>query len=68
MDWANLCIAFLIEDENQEGKDGSYIECYMKENKDSSIELAREHVIKLIEDDDKQSLPILQEYIKSMLL
>ncbi|KAH0721426.1 hypothetical protein KY284_006456, partial [Solanum tuberosum] len=93
------------KDENQEGKDGSYIECYMKENKDASIELAREHVIKLIEDewkklnkehlhlmispssrsfskaslnsarmvplmysyDDNQSLPILQEYIKSML-
>lgn len=92
------------KDENQEGNDGSYIECYMKENKDVSIELAREHVIKLIEDkwkqlnneyfhlmspssrsfskaslnstrmvplmynyDDKQSLPILQEYIKSML-
>ncbi|KAH0753100.1 hypothetical protein KY285_006248 [Solanum tuberosum] len=92
------------KDENQEGKDGSYIECYMKENKDASIELAREHVINLIEDewkklnkehlhlmspssrsfskaslnsarmvplmysyDDNQSLPILQEYIKSML-
>ncbi|KAG5578766.1 hypothetical protein H5410_049393 [Solanum commersonii] len=92
------------KDENQEGKDGSYIECYMKENKDASIELAREHVINLIEDewkklnkehlllmspssrsfskaslnsarmvplmysyDHKQSLPILQEYIKSML-
>ncbi|NP_001307264.1 (3S,6E)-nerolidol synthase 1-like [Solanum lycopersicum] len=92
------------KDENQEGKDGSYVEYYMKENKDSSMELAREHVIKLIEDewkqlnkehfclmsqstrsfskaslnsarmvslmysyDDKQSLPILQEYIKSML-
>ncbi|KAK4723291.1 hypothetical protein R3W88_026070 [Solanum pinnatisectum] len=41
------------KDENQEGKDGSYIECYMKENKDASIKLAREHVIKLIEDEWK---------------
>ncbi|XP_055807876.1 (3S,6E)-nerolidol synthase 1-like [Solanum dulcamara] len=92
------------KDENQEGNDGSYIECYMKENKDASIELAREHVLKLIEDEwkqlnkeyfclmspssrsfskaslnsarmvplmygyaDNQSLPVLQEYIKSML-
>lgn len=92
------------KDENQEGTDGSYIEYYMKENKDASIELARKHVINLIEDewkklnkehlslmtksstsfskaslnsarmvplmydyDDNQSLPILQEYIKSML-
>ncbi|CAN4117427.1 unnamed protein product [Withania somnifera] len=92
------------KDENQEGNDGSYIEYYMKENKDASLELGREHVIKLIEEewkqlnkehlrltnqslgsfskaslnsarmvplmynyDDKQSLPVLQEYIKSML-
>lgn len=92
------------KDENQEGNDGSYIECYMKGNKDASLELAREHVVNLIEDewkqlnkehlrlmsrslgsfskaslnsarmvplmysyDDKQSLSVLQEYIKSML-
>ncbi|KAM3204425.1 hypothetical protein P3L10_027834 [Capsicum annuum] len=99
--WDDLGAA---KDENQEGTDGSYIECYIKENKDASLELAREHVIKLIEDewkqlnkehlrlmsrssrsfskaslnsarmvplmynyDDNQSLPVLQEYIKSML-
>ncbi|KAM3343691.1 (3S,6E)-nerolidol synthase 1-like [Capsicum galapagoense] len=99
--WDDLGTA---KDENQEGTDGSYIECYIKENKDASLELAREHVIKLIEDewkqlnkehlrlmsrssrsfskaslnsarmvplmynyDDNQSLPVLQEYIKSML-
>ncbi|XP_009626821.1 (3S,6E)-nerolidol synthase 1 [Nicotiana tabacum] len=91
------------KDENQEGNDGSYIECYMKGQKIASFELARNHVFKLIEDewkqlnkehlrlsrslgsftkallnfarmvplmynyDDKHSLPILQEYIKSML-
>lgn len=92
-----------MQDENQEGNDGSYIECYMKGQKIASFELARNHVFKLIEDewkqlnkehlrlsrslgsftkallnfarmvplmynyDDKHSLPILQEYIKSML-
>ncbi|MCD9641438.1 hypothetical protein HAX54_027621 [Datura stramonium] len=92
------------KDEKQEGNDGSYVECYMKGQKDVSLELAREHVLKLIEDswkqlnkqhlhlmnrsagsfskaslnlvrmiplmynyDDKQSLPVLQEYINSML-
>ncbi|TMW87282.1 hypothetical protein EJD97_020151 [Solanum chilense] len=93
------------KDENQEGNDGSYLECYLKEQKDGSMELAREYVVKLIENewkklnkeslhlmsqpnlrsfskislnfarmiplmydyDDNQSLPILQEYIKSML-
>ena len=94
-----------MQDENQEGNDGSYLECYLKEQKDGSMELAREYVVKLIENewkklnkeslhlmsqpnlrsfskislnfarmiplmydyDDNQSLPILQEYIKSML-
>ncbi|CAN4117478.1 unnamed protein product [Withania somnifera] len=42
------------KDENQEGNDGSYIEYYMKENKDASLELGREHVIKLIEEEWKQ--------------
>ncbi|XP_055808840.1 (3S,6E)-nerolidol synthase 1-like [Solanum dulcamara] len=42
------------KDENQEGNDGSYVECYMKVNKDASILSAREHVIKLIEDEWKQ--------------
>ncbi|MCD9637563.1 hypothetical protein HAX54_020930, partial [Datura stramonium] len=91
-------------DEQQEGNDGSYVECYMKGQKDVSLELAREHVLKLIEDewkqlnkqhlhlmnrsagsfskaslnlvrmvpllynyDDRQSLPVLQKYINSML-
>ncbi|TMW83176.1 hypothetical protein EJD97_002621 [Solanum chilense] len=42
------------KDENQEGNDGSYIECYMKGQKNASIELAREYVVKLIEDEWKQ--------------
>ncbi|KAH0719652.1 hypothetical protein KY285_004488 [Solanum tuberosum] len=42
------------KDENQEGNDGSYIECYMKGQKNGSIELAREYVVKQIEDEWKQ--------------
>ncbi|KAG5578775.1 hypothetical protein H5410_049402 [Solanum commersonii] len=41
-------------DENQEGNDGSYIECYMKGQKNGSIGLAREYVVKQIEDEWKQ--------------
>nr|CAD1840567.1 unnamed protein product [Ananas comosus var. bracteatus] len=36
------------KDENQEGFDGSYIECYMKENPHCSTHNAREHVMHLI--------------------
>uniref|UniRef100_M1ASN4 Linalool synthase n=1 Tax=Solanum tuberosum TaxID=4113 RepID=M1ASN4_SOLTU len=42
------------KDENQEGNDGSYIECYMKGQKNGSIELTREYVVKQIEDEWKQ--------------
>ncbi|KAF8392880.1 hypothetical protein HHK36_001474 [Tetracentron sinense] len=37
-------------DENQEGYDGSYIECYMKEHRGSSFEDAREHTFGMISD------------------
>ncbi|XP_073010336.1 (3S,6E)-nerolidol synthase 1 isoform X2 [Typha latifolia] len=36
------------KDENQEGFDGSYIDCYMKENPQCSVDDAREHVMDLI--------------------
>ncbi|XP_015886715.3 (3S,6E)-nerolidol synthase 1 [Ziziphus jujuba] len=42
------------EDENQDGQDGSYVECYMKENHGSSVGEAREHVIQMITKTWKQ--------------
>nr|XP_017217934.1 PREDICTED: (3S,6E)-nerolidol synthase 1-like [Daucus carota subsp. sativus] len=38
------------KDENQDGKDGSYVACYMKEHKEASIENAREQVSKMISE------------------
>ncbi|XP_039061755.1 (3S,6E)-nerolidol synthase 1-like isoform X2 [Hibiscus syriacus] len=91
------------KDENQNGHDGSYVDCYMKEHQDIEIESARQHVIDMISDawkalnqeclsresfsmtfckaslniarmvplmysyDEKQRLPSLDEYIKSLL-
>ncbi|KAK0602353.1 hypothetical protein LWI29_032564 [Acer saccharum] len=90
-------------DENQEGKDGSYMYYYMKEHQDSTAEDARKHAVSKISDawkglnkeclspnpfstsftraslnlarmvplmygyDDNQRLPILEQYIKSLL-
>lgn len=42
------------KDENQQGHDGSFIECYRKEHEDSTIENAREHVRKLIANSWKE--------------
>ncbi|KAK0579101.1 hypothetical protein LWI29_021112 [Acer saccharum] len=92
-----------LQDENQEGKDGSYIYYYMKEHQDSTAEDARKHAVGKISDawkglnkeclspnpfstsftraslnlarmvplmygyDDNQRLPILEQYIKSLL-
>ncbi|KAL5731038.1 hypothetical protein ACHQM5_003801 [Ranunculus cassubicifolius] len=36
------------KDENQNGYDGSYIDCYLKDHKEATLESAREHVISLI--------------------
>ncbi|CAL9167758.1 unnamed protein product [Musa hybrid cultivar] len=36
------------KDEKQEGFDGSYLECFMKENPQCSVESAREHVMQMI--------------------
>ncbi|KAL1191694.1 S-(+)-linalool synthase [Cardamine amara subsp. amara] len=36
------------KDENQDGIDGSYVECYLNEHKGSTIDEARTHVIKKI--------------------
>ncbi|GMP72795.1 hypothetical protein CsSME_00030708 [Camellia sinensis var. sinensis] len=90
------------KDENQDGKDGSYVQCYMKENNCSAVDTARKQVIHMISQawkslnkeclspnpfspaftkgslniarmvplmysyDDKQNLPVLEEYMKSM--
>ncbi|KAG6573224.1 hypothetical protein SDJN03_27111, partial [Cucurbita argyrosperma subsp. sororia] len=36
------------KDENQDGHDGSYVNYYMKDNKDASIESSRQHIANLI--------------------
>ncbi|GAB4831040.1 hypothetical protein Ancab_005054 [Ancistrocladus abbreviatus] len=38
------------QDENQDGKDGSFVECYMEEHGGSSVASAREHVTHMISD------------------
>ncbi|KAA3478839.1 (3S,6E)-nerolidol synthase 1 [Gossypium australe] len=38
------------KDENQDGHDGSYIDCYMKENQGIEVENARKHVINMIDN------------------
>ncbi|PIA58446.1 hypothetical protein AQUCO_00500402v1 [Aquilegia coerulea] len=43
--WDDLGTA---KDENQQGHDGSYIECYMNEHKNSTMESAREYVANMI--------------------
>nr|QBC98226.1 chloroplast nerolidol/linalool synthase [Jasminum sambac] len=93
------------KDENQDGSDGSYIECYMKEHEGISFDDGRKLVLDMISSewkrlnkeyfrlnrssstsyfakaalnfarmipimysyDEKQRLPLLDEYIKSML-
>ncbi|XP_050222326.1 probable terpene synthase 13 [Mercurialis annua] len=42
------------KDEYQDGNDGSYVECYMKENAGCSVENARKEVNKMISDAWKQ--------------
>ena len=38
------------QDENQDGHDGSYVECYLKEHRGSSVENARQIVAHMISD------------------
>ncbi|KAJ6893302.1 hypothetical protein NC652_027356 [Populus alba x Populus x berolinensis] len=38
------------KDENQDGHDGSYVECYLRENEGSSFEDARKQVLHMISD------------------
>ncbi|GMI77555.1 terpene synthase 14, TERPENE SYNTHASE 14 [Hibiscus trionum] len=38
------------KDENQDGHDGSYIDCYMKENQGIEVESARQHATDMISD------------------
>ncbi|GFP79092.1 tricyclene synthase oc15 chloroplastic, partial [Phtheirospermum japonicum] len=90
------------EDEHQNGNDGSYMECYMKDHKDSTYKQVREHMMDMIASewkhlnkecfhlnhlsfqeaslnlarmvplmygyDDKQRLPILEEFVNFLLL
>ncbi|PON50133.1 Squalene/phytoene synthase [Trema orientale] len=42
------------KDENQNGHDGSYVECYMKEHQGCSVEVARDHVISMIKYEWKR--------------
>ncbi|KAK4759005.1 hypothetical protein SAY87_020306 [Trapa incisa] len=39
-----------MEDENQEGRDGSFVDYYIKENPNCSVEGARKHVMEMISD------------------
>ncbi|XP_034698596.1 (3S,6E)-nerolidol synthase 1-like isoform X4 [Vitis riparia] len=39
-----------MQDENQDGHDGSYVECYLKEHRGSSVENARQIVAHMISD------------------
>ncbi|KAL2475532.1 S-(+)-linalool synthase [Abeliophyllum distichum] len=41
------------KDEQQDGNDGSYIECYMKENPGSTVENVRKHVVDMISSEWK---------------
>ncbi|KAG5246829.1 (3S,6E)-nerolidol synthase [Salix suchowensis] len=45
--WDDLGTA---KDENQDGNDGSYLECYTREHSNMTVERAREHVSQLISD------------------
>ncbi|KAJ6401820.1 hypothetical protein OIU84_013981 [Salix udensis] len=45
--WDDLGTA---KDENQDGNDGSYLECYTREHSNMTVERAREHVSQLICD------------------
>ncbi|CAK7350845.1 unnamed protein product [Dovyalis caffra] len=49
--WDDLGTA---KDENQDGRDGSYLECYIREHPNITHERAREHVSQLICDAWKQ--------------
>ncbi|XP_021640399.2 probable terpene synthase 13 [Hevea brasiliensis] len=42
------------KDENQDGYDGSYVECYLKEHQGCSVESARKHVHQMISETWKQ--------------
>ncbi|GLT50837.1 hypothetical protein SLA2020_242970 [Shorea laevis] len=42
------------KDENQDGRDGSYVDCYMKEHQGITMEDARQHVMQMISKAWKQ--------------
>ncbi|XWS15635.1 hypothetical protein CRYUN_Cryun34aG0018400 [Craigia yunnanensis] len=41
------------KDENQDGHDGSYVDCYMKEHQGMAVESVRQHVIHMISNSWK---------------
>ncbi|KAF6146033.1 hypothetical protein GIB67_033392 [Kingdonia uniflora] len=61
-------------DEKQDGHDGSYINCYLKENRSSTVESARKHVFCMISDAWKRlnkeclsSTPFSSSFVKASL-
>ncbi|KAL8512045.1 hypothetical protein ACS0TY_018486 [Phlomoides rotata] len=42
------------KDEHQDGKDGSFLECYMQEHQDLTLKQTREHVMKMIRNEWKR--------------
>ncbi|PWA85066.1 (3S,6E)-nerolidol synthase 1 [Artemisia annua] len=47
------CSSSSVMDENQDGRDGSYIKYFLHEHEECSIENAREHVLNMISDSWK---------------
>ncbi|KAF6176034.1 hypothetical protein GIB67_003764 [Kingdonia uniflora] len=61
-------------DEKQDGHDGSYINCYLKENRSSTVESARKHVFCMISDAWKRlnkeclsSTPFSSSFVKASI-
>lgn len=44
----------ILQDENQDGTDGSYVECYLNEYKGSTVDEARTHVVQKISKEWKR--------------
>ncbi|KAF6146024.1 hypothetical protein GIB67_033383 [Kingdonia uniflora] len=70
----NGTISTGVHDEKQDGHDGSYINCYLKENRSSTVESARKHVFCMISDAWKRlnkeclsSTPFSSSFVKASL-
>ena len=42
-----------MQNENQDGHDGSYVDCYIEEHEGCSVKEAREQVVQMIKDEWK---------------